>query len=435
MELTSLYKSKKFETVLNLITQIKTNTDIVVPIAVGEPRTLVEALPEHQGLSGNRLFQMLSLAPVLEIEKERLQIISMFLTGHERVAFKAGKIDLLPNHFSDVPHILDEILREPTMMIQTSKMNEEGFFSLGTNADYTMTVIENGARIIAEVNEQMPFTNGENLIHLSEIEGFIETNRPLPTTPDIPLREADKKIGRLCADLIEDGSTIQIGFGSIPNAIMDDLHEHKDLTVHTEMIPDKIVDLMDSGAVTNKNNLFAPGCLTATFAYGSDRLYSFMNENPLIKMLPVKDTNDSRKLADIPKLVTINAAIEVDLFGQCNAETVSGTYFSSTGGQGDFGIGARMNKQAKGIICLHSSAKGGTISKIVPKLSAGAVVTTSKNDVDYVVTDYGVAKLRGKTIHERAKALIAIAHPDFRDELEKEARLASLLPPELEHRL
>ncbi|GAF19421.1 4-hydroxybutyrate coenzyme A transferase [Bacillus sp. JCM 19046] len=257
----------------------------------------------------------------------------MFLTGHERVAFQAGKIDLLPNHFSDVPHILEEILREPTIMIQTSKMNEEGYFSLGTNADYTMTVIENGAKIIAEVNEQMPFTDGENLIHLKDIEGFIETNRPLPTTPDIPLRPADKKIGRLCAHLIEDGSTIQIGFGSIPNAIMDDLHEHKELTVHTEMIPDKIVDLMESGAVTNQNNVFAPGCLTATFAYGSNRLYSFMNENPLIKMMPVKDTNDSRKLAAIPKLVTINAAIEVDLYGQCNAETVSGSYYSSTGGQ------------------------------------------------------------------------------------------------------
>ncbi|GAF13584.1 4-hydroxybutyrate coenzyme A transferase [Bacillus sp. JCM 19045] len=429
MEVTALYEKKKVETAFKLINQIKPETDIVVPIAVGEPRTLVETLPEHQGLKGNRLFQMLSLGPVLDIEKERLQIVSMFLTGHERVAFQAGKIDLLPNHFSDVPHILEEILREPTIMIQTSKMNEEGYFSLGTNADYTMTVIENGAKIIAEVNEQMPFTDGENLIHLKDIEGFIETNRPLPTTPDIPLRPADKKIGRLCAHLIEDGSTIQIGFGSIPNAIMDDLHEHKELTVHTEMIPDKIVDLMESGAVTNQNNVFAPGCLTATFAYGSNRLYSFMNENPLIKMMPVKDTNDSRKLAAIPKLVTINAAIEVDLYGQCNAETVSGSYYSSTGGQADFGIGARMNKEAKGIICLHASAKGGAISKIVPKLSAGAVVTTSKNDVDYVVTEFGVAKLRGKTVHERAKALIAIAHPDFREQLEEDARSAALLPP------
>ncbi|WP_054710629.1 acetyl-CoA hydrolase/transferase family protein [Bacillus sp. JCM 19041] len=428
MTLETEYNQKKAAAAIEVLRHIQERSDIVVPIAVGEPRTLVEALPTYSGLEGNRLYQMLSLGPVINIEQDRLKIVSMFLSGKERKAFREGKIDLLPNHFSDVPALLKEIVRNPVVMAQSSPMDENGYFSLGTNADYVMSLISAGATVLLEVNKQMPYTYGENHIHLTQVERFLESDRILPTAPQIPTRPADKKIGSICADLIEDGSVIQIGFGAIPNAIMDDLHTHRHLTIHTEMIPDKIVDLIESGAVTNEHNPFSPGCMTATFAYGSKKLYSFMNHNKKVQLLPVEKTNDSYQLAAIDQLITINAALEVDLLGQCNAEVISGTYYSSTGGQSDFGIGARRANRGRGIICLHASAKDGMISKIVPRLSEGAVVTTSKNDVDYVVTEYGVAKLRGKTIYERSTALIAIAHPHFRKELKEEAQRMGLLP-------
>ncbi|WP_078391758.1 acetyl-CoA hydrolase/transferase family protein [Shouchella patagoniensis] len=422
------YNQKKAATAIDVLRHIKKESDIVVPIAVGEPRTLIEALPTYTGLEGNRLYQMLSLWPVITIEQDRLRIISMFLGSEERKAFREGKLDLLPNHFSDVPALLKEIVRSPVVMAQSSPMDEQGYFSLGTNADYVMSLISSGATVLLEVNNQMPYTYGENHIHLTQVMSFFESDCALPTAPPMPSRASDKKIGSFCADLIEDGSVIQIGFGAIPNAIMDDLHNHRHLTIHTEMIPDKIVDLIESGAVTNEHNPFSPGCMTATFAYGSKKLYSFMNQNEKVHLLPVERTNDSYQLSKIEQLITINAALEVDLLGQCNAEVISGKYYSSTGGQSDFGIGARKASRGRGIICLHASAKDGTISKIVPRLSEGAVVTTSKNDVDYVVTEYGVAKLRGKTVSERTTALIAIAHPQFREELKQEAERMGFLP-------
>ncbi|WZX99403.1 acetyl-CoA hydrolase/transferase C-terminal domain-containing protein [Bacillus sp. FSL W7-1360] len=418
----ALYEQKKRGTALEALSSIEAGVDIVLPLAVGEPRVLVEALPQHEKLAGNRLFQMLSLGPVIDVDPARLKIISMFLAGDERKAFYNKKIDLLPNHFSDLPALLQDITHQPVVLATVSKMDDDGYFSLGTNCDYVMSLVESGAKVILEVNEHMPYTYGKNHIHIEAVEAFVESTRPLPVTPEIPLRQEDEQIGKRIAALIHDGATLQIGFGAIPNAIMNDLREHKDLTIHTEMIPDKVVDLMESGAVTNVNNLLAPGTMTAAFAYGSQRLYDFMDHNESIRMMPVDETNNSCLMREMSHLFTINAAVEVDLLGQCNAETVAGSYYSSTGGQGDFGIGARMSREATGVICLHASAKQGAISKIVSRLSPGAIVTTSKNDVDIVVTEYGIAKLRGKTIRERAAALIAIAHPNFREKLTQEAR-------------
>ncbi|KHF38802.1 acetyl-CoA hydrolase/transferase family protein [Halalkalibacter okhensis] len=416
-----LYNKKRMNTAEEAVLLIESNEDIIVPLAVGEPPALMSALDSHKTLKGNRLFQMLSLRPVIDVEPSKIKLISMFLNKDERRGFYEKELDLLPNHFSDVPAILEETAKEMVIMATVSPMDDHGYFSLGTNCDYIYPLLNKAKKVIVEVNKEMPYTFGENRIHISEVDGLVEHHATLPVTPEIPLREEDKVIGETVAKMINDGDTLQIGFGAIPNAIMNYLKNHKDLTIFTEMIPDKVVDLFDAGAITNSNNPLKKGSMTATFAFGSKKLYDFMHNNEQVQMFPVTKTNDSRIIAQIDQLVTINATVEVDFFGQCNSESIGGRYYSSTGGQADFGIGARMANNGKGIICLHSTAKNGTISKIVPTLAKGSVVTTSKNDVDYVVTEYGVAKLRGKTIRERVEALIQIAHPNFRDELTLEA--------------
>ncbi|MEB1806232.1 MAG: 4-hydroxybutyrate CoA-transferase [Bacillaceae bacterium] len=427
MNITNMYEQKRKASSDEAIAIIRPKADIIVPLAVGEPPGLLDSLPRADHLEGNRLFQMLSLRPVLNVDKNKVKIISMFLNKDERRAFYDHDIDLLPNHFSDLPYMLNEMTTNRVLMVTTSPMDEKGYFSLGTNCDYIPYLINENATIIVEVNEHMPRTFGKNQIHISQVVAIYENHQPLPETPAIPLREEDKIIGNSIAELIKNGDTLQIGFGAIPNAIMNDLKAYQDLTIFTEMIPDQVVDLFDSGTVTNRSNPLAPGKMTATFAYGTKRLYDFMHENKDVFMLPVDETNDVRHIASIDRMVTINATVEVDFLGQCNSETIGGRYYSSTGGQGDFGIGARMAKEGRGVICLHSTAKNGEISKIVPTLPRGAVVTTSKNDVDYVVTEYGVAKLRGKTIRERTQNLINIAHPKFREELTFEAKKMGFL--------
>lgn len=427
MNITNMYKQKRKASSDEAITIIEPKADIIVPLAVGEPPGLLDALPKADHLEGNRLFQMLSLRPVLNVNKDKVKIVSMFLNKDERRAFYDHDIDLLPNHFSDLPFILNEITTNRVLMVTTSPMDANGYFSLGTNCDYIPYLINENVTIIVEVNEQMPRTFGKNQIHISQVDIIYENHQPLPETPVIPLRDEDKIIGNSIAELIKNGDTLQIGFGAIPNAIMNDLKAYKDLTIFTEMIPDQVVELFESGAVTNRSNPLAPGKMTATFAYGTKRLYDFMHENKDVFMLPVDETNDVRHISSIDRMVTINATVEVDFLGQCNSETIGGRYYSSTGGQGDFGIGARMAKEGRGVICLHSTAKNGEISKIVPTLPSGAVVSTSKNDVDYVVTEYGVAKLRGKTIRERTQNLINIAHPKFREELTFEAKKMGFL--------
>ncbi|ARK31489.1 acetyl-CoA hydrolase/transferase family protein [Halalkalibacter krulwichiae] len=408
MELQHLYKVKRSQTALEAVSIIECQEDIVVPLAIGEPGELINALGSHEGLNGNRLFQMLSFRPVLDVPPEKLKIVSMFLNKDERRAFYDKEIDLLPNHFSDVPEILKEITNEIVIMATVSPMSEEGYFSLGTNCDYVSSLIPFAKKVILEVNEFMPYTFGENQIHITQVDQLFESNQPLNETSDITLKEEDVIIGQKVASLIKDGDVLQIGFGAIPSAIMNFLKSHRDLTIFTEMLPDKIVDLYEAGAISNLKNPLKPGSMTATFAVGTKKLYDFIDKNNYVHLFPVNKTNDSCLIAEIDQLVTINATIEIDFLGQCNSESIGGRLYSSTGGQSDFGIGARMANNGKGIICLHSTAKGGTISKIVPTLAKGSAISTSKNDIDYVVTEYGVAKLRGKTVRERLKHLFRL---------------------------
>mgnify|MGYP001241812220 CR=1 FL=1 len=421
MDLQKLY-NEKLCSVEEAVSLIKPGYDLITPILAGEPYKLMKQLESHEGLSGNRLIQMFSTRDVIDVEPEKLQIISTFLGASERKAFKEGKIDILPNHFSDMPKLLKQFTRNQVAMAVVSPMDDEGYFSMGTNCDYVSTLFPYAKHIILEVNEHMPRTYGENRVHISDVSALIENHEPIPASPDLRVSEKDRIIGEYVAELIEDGDTIQIGFGSIPNAIIEQLKSHRNLSVHTEMIPEKIIDLFEAGAVTNENNIFKKGKLTATFAFGSQRLYDFIHENEDIYMLPVNKTNNVIDLSKMKSLVTVNAAVEVDFLGQVNSEMIGGTYWSSSGGQADFQIASHLAENSRGILTLHSSVKNDTISKIVPTLNPGTPVTTSKNDVDYIVTEYGVARLRGKTIRERTKELIRIAHPKFREELEFEAK-------------
>ena len=404
------------------ISCIQPGDDIITPILAGEPYKLMKQLESYDKLSGNRLIQMFSTRDVIDVDREKLQIVSTFMGNSERKAFKEGKIDLLPNHFSDTPKLMKDFTTNPVVMAVVSPMDEEGYFSLGTNCDYVATMIPYAKDIILEVNEHMPRTYGENKIHISNVSALMENHQPIPAAPSVRESEKDRIIGEYVADLIHDGDTIQIGFGSIPNAIIDQLKSHRNLTVHTEMIPEKIIDLYEAGAITNENNPFKKGKMTATFAFGSQRLYDFIHENEDVYMLPVDQTNHILKLASVKNLVTVNAAVEIDFLGQVNSEVIGGTYWSSSGGQADFQIASRIAENGRGVLCMHSTVKNDTISKIVPMLQAGTPVTTSKNDVDYIVTEYGIARLRGKGVQERTKELIRIAHPKFREELENAAK-------------
>ncbi|MBU6079901.1 MULTISPECIES: acetyl-CoA hydrolase/transferase family protein [Allobacillus] len=422
MNYQALY-NEKLQSVAEAVQHIQPGTDIISPLGCAEPDALIKQLENHDGLSDNRLFTMLTTRELIDVDPDKLKITSLFLGASERKAFNEGKIDLLPNHFSDLPKLLKQIARKPVVMTVVSPMDENGYFSMGTNADHTISMVKEAETILVEVNEHMPRTYGENQIHISDVTAIVEHHQPLPELPSTPGQsEKDMKIGDHVASLIKNGDTLQVGFGSIPNAIIDNLKGYRNLTIHTEMIPEKIIELFKSGAVTNENNPFKKGKMTATFAYGSKKLYDFMHENDDIYMLPVSQTNNACKLKEIDDLVTVNAGVEVDFLGQVNAEKVGNTYFSSTGGQSDFQLASHFSENGRGVICLHSTAKNDEITKIVPTLQQGAPVTTHKNDVDYIVTEYGIARLRGKTIRERTKALIEIAHPKFREQLTKEAK-------------
>jgi acyl-CoA hydrolase len=298
--------------------------------------------------------------------------------------------------------------------------------SLGTNAEYVSALIGR-VPFFVEVNHRMPHTFGLNQIHVSQTVGFCEADYQLvevaPTTPD----ERDHAIAALIAERVPDGATLQVGIGGIPNALLQSLGGHRDLGIHTELLGDGVADLVDAGVVTGVNKSMRPNKVVATFALGTQRVYDFLNQNGAIEMLPVDLVNSPRVIGEEPNFVSINATTEVDLYGQCASETVAGRYWSSSGGQADFARGAMYSEGGQGFVVLHSVTKRDR-SRIRVNLTEGSVVTTIKNTVDNVVTEYGIAELRGRTIAQRARALIDIAHPDHRDELEEGAREAGIIP-------
>lgn len=427
----SLYQQKK-TTALEAVGLVRDGETIVVPTGVGEPPALLHALSQRR-----REFRDVVVSQILPLRKydyfdpetaEHVRHKAYFFGGPSRAGGQEGWVDYLPAYFSELPQLLRLGLTPSDVVFSlASPMDQHGYFSLALAPDYTMAAIEKARVIVLEVNPNVPFANGDCHIHVSRVTAVIENEEPLLEVglPKIgPVQEA---IGRYVAEMIPDGATLQIGYGGIPDAVVMQLTDKHDLGIHTEMLGDGIMTLVEAGVVTNQRKNYHRGKMLATFALGSNKLYRFMHRNPALEMHPVDFTNDPHLAGKNDNLVAINATMQIDFLGQCGSESLGHRPYSGTGGQSDFVRAANRSAGGKAFIVLPSTAKDDSISRIVPTLTAGTHVTTSKNDINYVVTEYGVAQLRGRSAKERAKALIAIAHPRFRDELSEEARKLRLL--------
>ena len=399
---------------------------IIVPTGVGEPPTLLTALSEaRRRFNDVRVAQILAMRKFAYFDQDTARHVrhaALFFGGASRGGGQGGWCDFIPNYFSEIPTLIERgLMPADVVFAMASSMNEQGFFAISLGADYTMAAIAKARAVILEVNPNVPFAHGQCHVHVSQVTALVESSEPILEVglPKIgPVQEA---IGKYVADVIDDGSTLQIGYGGIPDAVVMQLTGKHDLGVHTEMIGDGILTLVEAGAVTNRKKTLLPGKMVATFALGSRKLYQFMHQNPMLEMHPSNFTNDPYIAGQNDNLVSINASLQVDLLGQCGSESIAHLPYSGTGGQVDFVRAANRSKGGKSFIVLPSTAKDNTISRIVPMLTPGTHATTSKNDVNYVVTEYGVAQLRGKSAKQRAQALIAIAHPDFRAELREAA--------------
>jgi acyl-CoA hydrolase len=422
-----LSKASPFESVLD---HIQPGADIIMPNANGEPAKLIDTLEEHaEELQGVRIHQMHALRERRYINGEfgdHLRYVCYFLAPASRKAYQAGKCDLVPNHFSEVPDILRRHTKCSLVVAAASPPNRHGYFSLGTNCDYTASLIGR-APFFLEANAQMPRTFGANQVHISQVVGWAEVDYPLIEAHAPIVTDADQSIAAMVAERIPDGATIQAGIGGMPNALLALLKGHRDLGVHTELLSDGVIDLVDAGVVTGTQKTLRRGKIVTTLALGSKRLYDFLHENSAVDFAPVEWVNDPRVIAREPNFVAINATTEVDFYGQCASETVAGRYFSSSGGQYDFSRGAMYSEGGQGFIVLQATTRDGSMSKIKPTLTPGSVVTTSKNTVDKIVTEFGVAEMRGRTLRQRAEALISIAAPRFREELTKEAKAMAII--------
>ena len=427
----SAYQSKRMSAA-DAVRQVHNGDMIVVPTGVGEPPTLLAALSEQR-----RDFEGVQIAQILPLRKygyfdpetaEHVRHCAYFFGGPSRPGGQGGWIDYVPAYFSELPTLIERRqLPADVVFTMASPMDEHGYFSISLAADYTMAAISRARAVVLEVNPNVPFANGNCHVHVSQVSALVESEEPVLEVGLPAIGPVQEAIGQYVADMIPDGATLQIGYGGIPDAVVMQLTHKHDLGIHTEMIGDGIMTLVESGAVTNRRKNVNRGKMLATFALGSSKLYRFMDRNPALEMHPVDVTNDPYLAGRNDQLVSINASMQVDLIGQCGSESLGHTPYSGTGGQADFVRAANRSRDGKSFIVLPSTAKENSISRIVPTLAPGTHVTTSKNDVNYVVTEHGVAQLRGKTAKQRAEALIAIAHPDFRPELRQAARAMKLL--------
>ena len=353
--------------------------------------------------------------------------VSWFAGVGARKAINAGFADFIPNYYRDIPGLIRRYYDYDAVCASVSPMDEHGYFSLGCVSSYSEAMLEKSKRIFIEVNDCQPRAVCGLQIHVSQVDGIIENNMPLPVLPAANIDETSKTIGGYIAELIPDGACIQLGIGAIPDATGMALKQKHDLGIHTEMFTDSMVELIECGAVNNSKKQIHRGVSVTTFAFGSQRIYDYINDNPAIALMPVDYVNDPNVICRNDNMISINAALEVDFWGQVCAESVGTKHMSGSGGQIDYVRGATQSKGGKSFIAFSSTAKGGAISKIKSTLTPGAVCTTSKNAVDYIVTEFGVAHLRGQSLASRTRQLIAIAHPDFRDQLTFEARQRGIM--------
>ncbi len=402
------------------------------PIAIGQPPVLINALAKRKDeFTHLEVLTVVDAYPteLLDLTKEDPIKPDYCYCIIGRRGVQEGRFTYTPARLSQIPWYIDMGRPYQCVMMQVSPMDEFGYFSMGLSCDYAFPVAKKAEKIIVQVNENMPRTFGRNFWHVSEVDAIVEANTPLTALPVLPPNENETLIGNYIAELVEDGSCIQLGIGSLPSAVALALENKKDLGVHTEMFPDAIKTLWEKGVITNRKKTYHPDISITSFALGSEELYKWLNNNPSVHFYTVDQVLDPYILAQNDKLVCINSGLEVDLTGQVNSESIGHKQYTHTGGQQDLIMGAFMSKGGKGIIALESTVatKSGRKSKIVPHLSYGSFVSTSRNDVQYIVTEYGIADLKVWSVRERAKRLIAIAHPDYRDELKFEAQKAGFI--------
>ncbi|MBP7550873.1 MAG: acetyl-CoA hydrolase/transferase family protein [Gemmatimonadaceae bacterium] len=405
---------------------ISSGMNVFVHGSAATPTTLLEALAKRTDVENVTLYHLHLEGPVPWTTPEhvgRFRSVSLFTGANMREPVNAGRADFVPIFLSDVPSLfLSGRVRLDAALVQLSPPDRHGYCSLGTSVDAARAAVDSAPMIIAEINNQMPRTHGDTSVPFEEIEAFTHTDRPLPQ--HLPEAESPviARIGELVAGLVEDGSTLQMGIGAIPDAVLSRLHDRHDLGVHTEMFSDRLVDLVEAGAVNNRLKAIFPGRIVTSFVLGSKRVFDFVNDNSEVEFISADMSNDTGRIGRNPKVVAINSAIQVDLTGQVCADSMGSRIYSGIGGQMDFIRGAARSAGGKPIIALPSTAAGGKLSRIAATLTEGSGVVTTRGHVHWIVTEYGAVNLHGKSLRERAELLTSIAHPDFRAELTKAAR-------------
>ena len=418
------------------VQKIRAGQRVFVGTGCGQPQSLVNALAARgDELHDTEIIHLLTLGDAPYAERklvEHFRINSFFIADNVRGIIQEGLGDYTPIFLSDIPplfstgqHPIDAAL------IQVSPPDANGMCSLGVSVDIVKSAAENARMVIAEVNPNMPYTHGDSLLHVHDIDILVPVETPLIEVAPVEPDEQTRQIGEYVAALVEDGATVEFEIGQIPQAVMEYLKGKRDIGIHTEMFSDSIIDLIESGALTGNLKSMDRGRITASFCVGTRRLYDYIHDNPLFAFHPTEHVNDPYTISRQHKQVAINMALEIDLTGQVCADSIGSQFYSGIGGQVDFNRGAARSPGGKAIIAMPATAKDGTISRIVAQLPPGTGVVTTRGDVHYVVTEYGVAYLHGKSIQERAIALISIAHPDFRAQLVREAVAAKFLRPDM----
>jgi len=429
----SVFWSARSVPAADVVAAVRSGTAVFVHGACATPAPLVEALCARRDLADVRLYHLHTAgpAPFAAPGREReFRSVSLFTGAPLRQAIAEDRADFIPIFLSDIPELfLSGQVPLDAALVQVSPPDRHGLCSLGTSCDAAKAAVETAHVVLAEINEQMPRTHGNNVVPLERIHAFVATDRPLCEHTSEPETAVEARIGELVAGLVEDGSTLQLGIGGIPDAVLSRLHEKRDLGIHTEMFSDRVVDLVESGAVTNRRKQVGAGRIVTSFVNGTRRLFDFVHDNPLVAFYPCDWTNDTAVIRQNPRVVAVNSALQVDLSGQVCADSLGHRIYSGIGGQMDFIRGAALSPGGKPVIALPATAAGGRISRLVVELSPGAGVVTTRGHVHWVVTEYGAVNLHGRTLRERGEALASIAHPDFRAELRRGLAAARHFPP------